>query len=162
MVALINLIIYTPYGNYYGSYLGSKTSMGSKRCGGIFMRHAMGRGCKMQRVKTMVATAILLGGEIKSVRDFFDYCLALLTTQLDFQVGVLRAKCIPFTASRRFYLLDFLELAIFLAEAENVTTWSGLRDSFASVTVFGRVWTKTRWVESGWDVYAHGALTRTS
>ena len=37
-------------------------------------------------------------------------------------------KCTPFTSSRRFYLLDSLELAIFRAEAENVTTWSGLRE----------------------------------
>jgi hypothetical protein len=79
-------------------------------------------------VKTRVAKAILLGGEIKSVRDFFDYCLAFLTTQSDFQVDVLSAKCTPFTSSRRFYLLDSLELAMFRAEAENVTTWSGLRE----------------------------------
>ena len=76
-------------------------------------------------VKSRVAKAILLGGEIKSVREFFDYCMLYLTCQSDLKVE--QVANTSFTSSRRFYLLEAEELARFRANAEQVTTWSGAR-----------------------------------
>ena len=65
------------------------------------------------------------GGEIKSVREFFDYCMLYLTCQSDLKVE--QVANTSFTSSRRFYLLEAEELARFRANAEQVTTWSGAR-----------------------------------
>ena len=77
-------------------------------------------------VKTRVARAILMGGEIRNVRQFFDYCMAYLTMQAEFQ-GDQKGGAVPFTSSHLFYLLETEELALFRANAEQVETWSKAR-----------------------------------
>ena len=74
-------------------------------------------------IKTRVAKAILLGGEIRSVREFFDCCLTFLTCAAEMPKGG-----VSFTSTRRFYLLEAAELAHFRANAEQLTTWSGARE----------------------------------
>ena len=76
-------------------------------------------------IKTRVSKSILLGGGIRSVREFFDYCLAFLTCQAELQS---RKGSAAFTSSRRFCLLETDELAQFRANAEQVTTWPGARE----------------------------------
>lgn len=74
-------------------------------------------------VKTRVARAILLGGMIKTVHDFFMYCVIFLTTQAESQEAS-RGNQKAFTSSRKFYHLKAAELANYRANVVQVDTWS--------------------------------------
>lgn len=76
-------------------------------------------------IKTRVSKAILLGGEIRSVRDFFNFCETFLTYQAAEMSHVTKAA--SFTSHRIFYMLEPRELALYRANAEQVNTWKGLR-----------------------------------
>lgn len=73
-------------------------------------------------VKTRVARAILLGASIRSVRDFFEFCMLYLITAAPSPHGT-----IHFTSNRFFYLLDDLEVASYRAKLPQVATWVGAR-----------------------------------
>ena len=75
-------------------------------------------------IKTKVSRAVLLGAEIRSVRDFFAFCeLHLCTEAAHAQAGTKQ----KFTAYRKFWLLDSSELAQYRATLPTLTTWKGIR-----------------------------------
>lgn len=73
-------------------------------------------------IKSRVARAILLGVDIFSVADFFEFCQTVLTTAAN-----QNNRLIKFTSNRFFYLLELTKLAAYRAMLPMVETWPGLR-----------------------------------
>jgi hypothetical protein len=109
----------------------------------IFFASCHGKGMQDAAgawVKSRVARAILLGGEIRSVEDFFMFCLSALTYESEGS-----SRFCSFTSFRKFYLLETKCLAQYRANVEHVKTWSGARLCHffwagMRVDVIGRKW----------------------
>ena len=112
---------------------------------GFSSKVAMAKGCKTPQVKFLcyrcfiyfvcvsgawiknqVARAMLLGGHIRTVRDFFEHCERFLTQEANN-----RSKKRKFTCRRIFYLVETKELAHYRKSLPKMKTWSGVRQNFA-------------------------------
>jgi hypothetical protein len=75
-------------------------------------------------IKTQMSRIIMLGGNIKDVKDFFACCKAHLTSE---PARKERTQQLSFTAHRKFVLLDIEELAIYRNRMAKVPTWTGIQ-----------------------------------
>ena len=96
--------------------------------------------CAGAWIKNQVARGILLGGRIKTVRQFFEYCERYLVTEANSRV-----KKRKFTARRIFYLVEVAELAQYRKALPKLNTWSNARKHYAfwaggEINVISRKW----------------------
>lgn len=75
-------------------------------------------------IKSRVSRAVLLGAEIRSVRDFFAFCERFLCTEAFNSATGSNQK---FTAYRKFWLLGSRELAEYRYTLPKLATWKGIR-----------------------------------
>ena len=78
-------------------------------------------------IKSKVSRAVLLGEEIRTVRQFFDYCQVHLIGEAPSARFCSHGKKQKFTAYRKFWLLDSAELARYRFTLPTLKTWSGIR-----------------------------------
>lgn len=74
-------------------------------------------------IKTAMARFIMLGGHIRTPRNFFEACEEFLTSESNRNIGT---KKMAFTAHRKFVLLEIKELAKYRNEMSKVPTWEGI------------------------------------
>ena len=96
----------------------------------VFFQSCHGKGMQDAAgawIKSKVSRAVLLGEEIRTVRQFFDYCQVYLIGEAPSARFCSHGTKQKFTAYRKFWLLDSAELARYRFTLPTLKTWSGIR-----------------------------------